>query len=503
LEVTFAARFGARLGVRLGVRPASDGLRAPGARGSVGWSTVSTLDAAREHWRQRPAAQQPDWPDPDAVRTVHGRLSGLPPLVTPGECDRLRDRLAAAARGEAFLLQGGDCAETFDGVTAASLRDKIKTLLQMAVVLTYGASVPVVKVGRMAGQYAKPRSRDTELVPSPVEGRPPVELPSYRGDAVNAEDRAFEARSPDPERMVRMYHAAATTLNLVRAHAHGGFADLRQVHAWNADFVRRSPAGQKYEALAAEIDRALGFMAACGVDLDRLESTHGVELYASHEALLLEYEAALTREDEETGLPYGLSGHLLWVGERTRALDGAHVAWASGVSNPVAVKLGPTTTPDDALALVERLDPDRVPGRLSLVTRLGARRVRDLLPPLVEKVTASGHDVVWVCDPMHGNTTESSTGLKTRHFDDVVDEVTGFFAVHRALGTVPGGLHVELTGEDVTECLGGADRLVDSDLAGRYETACDPRLNVRQSLELAFLVAEMLSAPGRSAHVGR
>ncbi|MGH8870052.1 MAG: class II 3-deoxy-7-phosphoheptulonate synthase [Actinomycetes bacterium] len=454
-------------------------------------------DPAREAWRSLPAAQQPGWPEPIAVRRVHDTLAGLPPLVTAGECDTLRDRLAAVARGEAFLLQGGDCAETFAGVTAGAIRDKIKTLLQMAVVLTYGAAVPVVKVGRMAGQYAKPRSRDTELVPSGLPGEGPVELASYRGDAVNGEHREAAAREPDPDRMVRAYHAAAATLNLVRAYAHGGFADLRQVHAWNADFVRRSPAGQHYEAIAGEIDRALAFMQACGVDLDRLESTHGVELYASHEALLLEYEDALTRVDERSGDPYGLSGHLLWIGERTRALDGAHVAWAATVANPVAVKLGASTSPDDALALVERLDPGRTPGRLSMVTRMGARRVRDVLPPLVEKVTAAGSEVVWVCDPMHGNTTESSTGLKTRHFDDIVDEVTGFFEVHRSLGTVPGGLHVELTGDDVTECLGGADRLVDADLAGRYETACDPRLNVRQSLELAFLVAEMLS--GRRA----
>jgi len=291
--------------------------------------------------------------------------------------------------------------------------------------------------------------------------------------------------------MLRAYHSAALTLNLVRAFATGGFADLRRVHAWNADFVRRSPAGQRYESLAADINRALAFMRACGVDLDRVESAHGVELYASHEALLLDYESALTRYDEG-GAAYDLSGHMLWVGERTRALDGAHVEFVRGIANPVGVKLGPNARPEDAVALVERLDPDRRPGRLTFITRMGAGQVRDALPPIVEKVTASAAEVVWVCDPMHGNTTESSTGLKTRHFDDVVEEVTGFFEVHRALGTVPGGIHVELTGDDVTECLGGADRIVDADLAGRYETACDPRLNVGQSLELAFLVAEML-----------
>lgn len=447
--------------------------------------------AAGRGWRDRPAAQQPVWPDPAAAGQAYRTLAGLPPLVASPECDRLLGRLAAVARGEAFLLQGGDCAETFAALTAPAVRDKVKTLLQMAVVLTYGASVPVVKVGRFAGQYAKPRSQEVEVWPGP-DG--PVTLPAYRGDAVNDVAPTPEARRPDPDRLVRAYHAAALTLNLVRAFATGGFADLRQVHAWNADFVRRSPAGQRYEALAAEIDRALAFMRACGVDLDRVDSTHGVELYASHEALLLEYEAALTRADPDTGRCYDLSAHLLWVGERTRQLDGAHVAFAAELANPVAVKLGPSVRPEEALALVERLDPDGVPGKVTCIARMGAGRVRDLLPPVVEKVSAGGREVVWVCDPMHGNTTESSTGRKTRHFDDIVAEVTGFFEVHAALGTVPGGLHVELTGDDVTECLGGGDRIADADLATRYETACDPRLNVGQSLELAFLVAEMLKA---------
>jgi 3-deoxy-7-phosphoheptulonate synthase len=401
------------------------------------------------------------------------------------ECDALRERLAAVARGEAFLLQGGDCAETFAGVTADQIRDKLKTLLQMAIVLTYAGSVPVVKVGRIAGQYAKPRSAD-------VEAR--TGLLSYRGDAVNDLAPTREARTPDPRRMLRAYAASAITLNLLRAYTRGGYAGLRQVHAWNKDFVRRSPAGERYERMARDIERALDFMRACGIDLDGMESTRAVEFFASHEALLLEYERALTRWDDARGAAYDLAGHMLWVGERTRALEGAHVEFLRHVANPVGAKLGPSTRPADAVALVERLDPRRIPGRLTLIARMGARRVRDLLPPIVEQVTASGAAVVWACDPMHGNTVESASGYKTRHFDDVIDEVRGFFEVHDALGTHPGGLHVELTGDDVTECLGGADEIADADLADRYETACDPRLNTRQALELAFLVAETLRA---------
>jgi 3-deoxy-7-phosphoheptulonate synthase len=428
-------------------------------------------------------AQRPDWPDVNALDAVRQELAGLPGLVARHECDALRARLAAVARGEAFLLQGGDCAETFEASTAISVREKVRTLLQMAVVLTYGAAVPVVKVGRMAGQYAKPRSAAIEVATG---------LPSYRGDAVNDLAPTADARMPDPRRMLRAYRSAAETLVTMRAHATGGFADLRRVHAWNQDFVRRSRAGQRYERLADEIDRALAFMRACGVDLDSVGVAHAVELYASHEALLLDYESALTRA-EGGGPAYDLSAHMVWIGERTRAIDGAHVAFAAGIANPVAVKLGPTASPEDAVALVERLDPDRVPGRLTLITRLGAERVRDLLPPMVEKVSGTDATVVWACDPMHGNTLESSGGLKTRRFDDILDEVTGFFAVHRELGTCPGGIHIELTGEDVTECLGGAEQIADVDLHGRYETACDPRLNVGQSIELAFLVAEMLS----------
>ena len=435
-------------------------------------------------WRALPAAQQPSWPDPQRVAEVVRDLAASPGLVVPDECDTLRDRLAAVAAGEAFLLQGGDCAETFAGVAAGQVRDKLKTILQMAVVLTYAASVPVVKVGRMAGQFAKPRSADVEAITG---------LPSYRGDAVNEFTPDATARIPDPARMQRAYAASAMTLNLVRAYTRGGLADLRAVHDWNKDFVRRSPAGQRYERVARDIDKALAFMRACGIDLDREQSMHGVEFFASHEALLLDYESALTRHDEERQAAYDLSAHMVWIGERTRALDGAHVAFAATIANPIGVKLGPTVSPEDTVALAERLDPERTPGRLTFITRLGSQQVRDLLPPLVEKVRAAGIAVTWVCDPMHGNTVTTPNGYKTRHFDDVIDEVRGFFEVHHALGTYPGGVHVELTGDDVTECLGGAADIVDADLAGgRYETACDPRLNTGQAIELAFLVAEML-----------
>ncbi len=434
--------------------------------------------------RARGPAQQPTWPDAAARDAAVDRLRRQPPLVFAGECDALRERLAAVSRGEAFLLQGGDCAETFDGVTADNVRNKLQVLLSMAVVLTYAASVPVVKVGRIAGQYAKPRSSDTET-------RQGVTLPAYRGDAVNGFAFTEEARTPDPQRLLDVYNASAATLNLTRAFVTGGYADLRQVHAWNTDFVRTSPVGERYERVGTEIDRALAFMDACGVALDEFRT---VDFYSSHEALLLEYEHAMTRTDSRTGLPYDVSGHLLWIGERTRQLDGAHVELLSHVRNPVAVKLGPTTTADDAVALAERLDPGREPGRLTFVARMGADRVRDLLPELVDKARAAGVVASWVSDPMHGNTYETANGYKTRDFDRVIDEVQGFFEVHRALGTWPGGVHIELTGDDVTECLGGGAKLLAADLSNRYESACDPRLNRAQSLELAFLVAEMLRA---------
>jgi 3-deoxy-7-phosphoheptulonate synthase len=438
-------------------------------------TTPDDLDA----WRSLPIAQQPDWPDDGQVAAATAELAKQPPLVFAGECDQLKERLGAVARGDAFLLQGGDCAETFAGSTADAVRNKLKTLLQMAVVLTYAASVPVVKVGRMAGQFAKPRSR-------PTESRDGTELPAYRGEAVNGFDFTPEARRPNPSRLLDAYNSSAVTLNLCRAFTNGGYADLHEVHAWNQDFVAESPAGQRYERLAGEIDRALSFMKACGADPEEL---HGVEFYSSHEGLLLEYERALTRTDSRSGLPYDLSAHLLWIGERTRDVSGAHVDFFSHVRNPIGVKLGPTTSPADAVGLIERLNPDHEPGRLTFITRLGAGRVRDVLPPLVEDVTRLGAPVGWVCDPMHGNTFEAPSGHKTRRFDHVLDEVAGFFEVHRGLGTHPGGIHVEFTGDDVTECIG--EEVIEDDLHERYETACDPRLNRRQSLDLAFTVAEM------------
>jgi 3-deoxy-7-phosphoheptulonate synthase len=408
-------------------------------------------------------------------------LESVPPVTVPGEVDRLADQLGAVARGEAFLLQGGDCAETFVDNTEPHIRGNIRTLLQMAVVLTYGASLPVVKVARIAGQYAKPRSSPTDA----------LGLPSYRGDIINSLQRDAAARVPDPSRMVRAYANSSAAMNLLRAVTSTGMADLAKVHEWNQEFVLTSRAGERYERVAGEIDRAMRFMAACGVDS---HSLHSVEIFSSHEALLLDYERAMLRLDlasDEEKL-YDLSGHFLWVGERTRQLDGAHVAFAQILANPIGLKIGPSTTPEQAVEYVERLDPDNRPGRLTLISRMGNAKVRDVLPPIIEKVQGSGHLVIWQCDPMHGNTEEVSTGYKTRHFDRIVDEVQGFFEVHHELGTHPGGIHVELTGEDVTECLGGAQEISDTDLAGRYETACDPRLNTQQSLELAFLVAEML-----------
>ncbi len=430
------------------------------------------------------AAQQPVWPDRYQVDDAVETLRRMPPLVFAGECDDLKSSLAEVAAGRAFVLQGGDCAETFASVTADNVRAKLQVLLQMAVVLTYGASVPVVKIGRIAGQYAKPRT-------SHVETRDGVELPAYRGDAVNGFDFTPQSRTPDPQRLVQVYNSSAATLNLCRAFLQGGYADLRQMHAWNTDFVRTSPVGAVYERMASDIDRALDFMKAIGAESEEL---HRVNFHSSHEALVLEYEHALTRIDSRTGTPYDVSGHFLWIGERTRQLDGAHVEFLSRVRNPIGVKLGPTASPDEAVALADKLNPGNEPGRLTFITRMGAARIRDVLPNLIEKLQAAGLDVAWVSDPMHGNGYETSTGYKTRRFDDVIDEVRGFFEVHRSLGTWPGGLHVELTGGDVTECIGGGEALDEAGLRHRYESVCDPRLNRTQSLELAFLVAEMLRA---------
>jgi len=447
-------------------------------------ATPTAAELGLDAWRELPAAQQPNWPDRAALRAVADSLSGAPPLVVASEVDQLRERLGAVARGEAFLLQGGDCAETFTTSSQADIAGKVRVLLQMAVVLTYGASVPVVKLGRIAGQYAKPRSSDLDA----------SGLPSYRGDMVN--DLNGE-RTPDPQRILRAYSTAASTLNLLRAYAGGGLAALDRVHAWNTAFARSTETGYRYDKLAAEIDRAVRFMRACGVHDAALE---GVELYAGHEALILDYERALTRiETDSTGRPgaYDLSGHFVWVGERTRQMDGAHLDFVSRIANPIGVKLGPSTTPEFAAELVERLDPHNTPGRLTLISRMSNSKVRDLLPAIVEKVSSTGHLVVWQCDPMHGNTEETADGVKTRHLDRIIDEVDGFFDVHAALGTHPGGLHVELTGDDVTECIGGTAELTAADLGRRYETACDPRLNIEQSLELAFRVAERLVADRR------
>lgn len=434
--------------------------------------------------RGLPQMQQPSYDDPAQEQSAIDRLRQLPPLVFAGECDDLRQKLADVAAGRAFLLQGGDCAETFAGVNANNIMSKLRVLLSMSVVLTYAAQLPVVKVGRIAGQYAKPRSKDTET-------RGGITLPTYRGDAVNGFEFTAAARRHDPERLLSVYHASSATLNLVRAFVTGGFADLRQIHAWNASFVADSHVERRYEQIAEEIDRALGFMTACGVD----DSTMGgVDFYSSHEGLLLDYEYALTRIDSRNKAPYDTSGHMIWIGERTRQLDGAHVALLSRVQNPLGVKLGPSATGAEALEIAERLDSERVPGRLTFITRMGGRNIREKLGPLVEQVTASGRQVVWVCDPMHGNTFETRNGYKTRAYADVVDELQGFFDVHAELGTWPGGVHIELTGDDVTECLGGAFRLSEADLEDRYETACDPRLNRNQSLELAFLIAERLNA---------
>ena len=448
-------------------------------------TVAATADvlAGLDAWKSLPIKQQPQWPDTAALDKVTAELAKLPPLVFAGEVDQLKDRLARVARGDAFLLQGGDCAETFDGATADKIRNRVKTILQMAVVLTYGAAMPVVKMGRMAGQFAKPRSSDSET-------RDGVTLPAHRGDLVNGYDFTPESRTADPNRIIQGYHTAASTLNLIRAFTQGGFADLREVHSWNKGFAE-NPANKRYEQLAKEIDRAIKFMAAAGADFESLKT---VEFYSSHEGLLMDYERPMTRIDSRTGNPYNTSGHFLWIGERTRELDGAHIDFFSRIHNPIGVKLGPKTTGDDVKKLIDILDPTREPGRLTFITRMGAGVIRDALPPLLEVVRDSDALPVWVTDPMHGNGITTPNGYKTRRFDDVVDEVKGFFEAHRQVGTFPGGIHVELTGDDVTECLGGAEMIDEETLASRYESLCDPRLNHKQSLELAFLVAEEIAS---------
>jgi 3-deoxy-7-phosphoheptulonate synthase len=437
-------------------------------------------------WQHRPAAQQPDWPDGNELERALKTIRSYPPLVFAGESRSLQSSLAQVVAGKAFLLQAGDCAESFEEFSADNIREKLRVILQMAVVLTYSMGVPVVKVGRIAGQFAKPRSSATERVGD-------VDLPSFRGHIVNGAGFDAAARVPDPDRLVQAYHQSASTLNLLRAFTKGGFADLTRVHAWNQEFVASSPEGRRYERVAAEIDRALNFMRACGIVTESHPNLREVDVYTSHEALILGYEEALTRQDSLTGNWYDCSAHLLWVGERTRDLGGAHVEFVRGVGNPIGCKVGPTMEPDELLELCELLNPERIPGRLTLITRLGADRVAERLRPLLRAVADAGHPVVWACDPMHGNTFSAPSGHKTRHFDDIVREIAGFVQAHHAEGTWPGGIHVELTGENVTECLGGADAVSDADLDHRYETMCDPRLNARQSLDLAFRVAELIS----------
>jgi len=438
-----------------------------------------------ESWRELPAAQQPEWDDPGALDRALKELRNQPPLVFAGEARALKESLGMVSRGEAFVLQAGECAESFDNLSADSIRDQLKIILQMAVVLTYAAGLPVVKVGRIAGQFAKPRSSPSEW----FEGR---ELPAFRGHAVNAIGFDAASRRADPQRLVRAYHQASSTLNLLRAFTKGGFADLNQVHMWNQEFVAASPQGRRYEDIAAAIDRALRFMAACGIDLAAEMQLHQVDFFTAHEALVLEYEEELTRRDSLSGRWYDCSAHLLWAGERTRQPGGAHVEFLSGVENPVGVKLGRDAEPQDVLALCERLNPARQPGRLVLYSRMGADHVEEKLPPLLRAVRMSGHPVVWACDPMHGNTFVHDSGYKTRRFEDVMRELRGFFAACDAAGVWPGGVHVELTGENVTECLGGTEEVLGDHLEHRYETMCDPRLNARQSLDLAFQVAELV-----------
>ncbi|MEE8545537.1 MAG: 3-deoxy-7-phosphoheptulonate synthase class II [Alphaproteobacteria bacterium] len=438
-----------------------------------------------DNWRRMPIRQAPEYPDAAALEAVETRLGSYPPLVFAGEARQLKRELARAAEGRAFLLQGGDCAESFAEFHADNIRDTFRVLLQMAVVLTFAAACPVIKVGRMAGQFAKPRSE-------PNEARDGIELPSYRGDIVNAIEFEAEARKPDPERMLQAYAQSAATLNLLRAFAQGGYADLHRVHRWNLGFVANSAQGARYRDLADRIAESLAFMEACGLTGESLHELRLTDFYTSHEALLLGYEQAMTRIDSTTGDWYDTSAHMLWVGDRTRQPDGAHVEFLRGIKNPLGIKAGPTLEADQLCALIARLNPDNEAGRITVISRMGAAKVEDKLPALVRAVAREGYRVVWSCDPMHGNTIKSSNGYKTRAFDRVLDEVRSFFALHQAEGSYAGGVHIEMTGQDVTECLGGAQEITEQALADRYHTHCDPRLNASQSLELAFLTAEML-----------
>jgi 3-deoxy-7-phosphoheptulonate synthase len=445
-------------------------------------------------WRSKPAAQMPDYPDAAALARVEAQLAGYPPLVFAGEARRLKEQLAEVAAGKAFLLQGGDCAESFAEFRADNIRDTLRVFLQMAVVLTYGAALPVVKVGRLAGQFAKPRS-------APTERQGGLELPSYRGDIVNALDFDEAARVPDPARQVQAYAQAAATLNLLRAFTDGGYAALTRVHSWMLGFVDRSPQGARYRDLADRITEALAFMEACGVTDVSTPEIKRTTLYTSHEALLLGFEQAMTRIDSTSGLWYDTSAHLVWVGERTRQLDGAHVEFCRGIANPIGLKAGPTMTADELLALCDVLNPANEAGRLTVITRMGHDQIERRLPPLIRATRREGRHLVWACDPMHGNTIKSSSGYKTRPFERILAEARGFFAVHKAEGSHAGGVHIEMTGQEVTECTGGAQAITDEALADRYHTHCDPRLNASQSLELAFLIAEALKEERQALRV--
>jgi 3-deoxy-7-phosphoheptulonate synthase len=437
-------------------------------------------------WRALPIKQQPQYPDPQRLAEVESRLRAMPPLVFAQEIRDLKQSLAAIGRGEGFLLQGGDCAESFSEFGSGKIRDTFKVLLQMAIVLTFAGRRPVTKIARMAGQFAKPRSADYEEVDG-------VTLPSYRGDMINAEAADPAARLPDPERMLAAYHQSASTLNMLRAFSQGGFADLHQVHRWNMSFVEASPSKQRYQQMAQRIEDALAFMEVCGVTSATAPAIRETQLYTSHEALLLNYEEALSRIDSFTGKCYDCSAHFLWIGERTRQPDHAHVEFFRHIDNPVGVKIGPATTADELLQLIDALNPDNEPGRLTLITRMGADRLAERLPQLIRAVQREGRELVWSSDPMHGNTVKSSSGFKTRQFDDILRELQQFFAIHQAEGSYPGGIHLEMTGEHVTECTGGAYEITDSDLSQRYLTSCDPRLNADQVLELAFLIADALA----------
>ncbi len=447
-------------------------------------------------WRAKPAKQLPFYKDEIALKAAENELKSLPPLVFAGEARSLMNKLGDVANGNAFLLQGGDCAESFAEFHANKIRDTFQVILQMAVVLTYAGSLPVVKLGRIAGQFAKPRSSDMETQNG-------VTLPTYRGDNVNKLEFTAEGREPDPERMVKGYYMSASTLNLLRAFAKGGFADLNRVHGWNLDFVADSPLGERYEDLAGRIGQALKFMAACGVSGDKVAALRETDFYTSHEALLLPYEEALTRVDSLTGDYYDTSAHLLWVGARTTQEDHAQIEFLRGIKNPLGLKCSPDLSADELLRLIDVLNPDNIPGRLTLIARMGHEQVQEKLAPLVRKVKQEGRSVVWSCDPMHGNTIKANSGYKTRRFDHILAEVKGFFAVHNAEGTHPGGVHFEMTGSNVTECVGGAHDIKDEDLSNRYHTHCDPRLNANQALELAFLIADELTGLQGNAKIGK